>query len=90
MRDGSLRRVAECSGWTCRRLLAEFPIDWFLANPTANYVIDKTLGAGVHAARLAVDTVLSRRPMNDVLRYLEAMATVGMGRQISAVLVPPC
>lgn len=86
----SLRRVAECAGWTCSRLLAEFPIDWFLANPTANYVIDKTLGAGAHAARLAVDAVLSRRPMNDVLRYLEAMAAVGMGRQISAVLVPPC
>lgn len=82
----SLRRVAECAGWTCRRLLAEFPIDWFLANPTANYVVDKTLGSGAHAARIAVDAVLSRRPMNDVLAYLETLATVGMGRQITAIL----
>jgi len=84
----SLRRLGEATGWECRRILAEFPIDWFLANPFANYVTDPLKGPGAHAARIAVDSVLSQQPMGRVLQFLDSLAAVGMGRQITAVLVP--
>jgi len=81
-----LRNVATSTGWHCHRILAEFPIDWFLATPSGNYVTDPGKGQEAHAARMAVDTMLSRRPMNDVLAFFEALARVGMGRQITAIL----
>ena len=83
--DG-LRNVATATGWHCHRILAEFPIDWFLASPSGNYVTDPGKGKEAHAARMAVDTTLSNRPMNDVLAFLDALARVGMGRQITAIL----
>jgi SAM-dependent methyltransferase len=84
----SLRRLSEATGWVCRRVIAEFPIDWFLANPAANYVTDPSKGPGAHAARIAVDSVLSQQPMPRVLDLLESLAAVGMGRQLTAFLTP--
>jgi hypothetical protein len=84
----SLRRLGEATGWACRRVIAEFPIDWFLANPAANYVKDPSKGPGAHATRIAVDAVLSHQPMARVLDLLESLAAVGMGRQLTAFFTP--
>lgn len=82
----SLRAVAEAAGWRCARLLADFPIDWFLGNPASNYVRDPSLGGGAHQARIAVETVLAGQPPDRVNALFEALAEVGMGRQITALL----
>lgn len=84
----SLQRLAHATGWHCAQILAEFPIDWFLANSSANYVSDPAKGAGAHAARIAVDAVLSQQPMTHVLALMTALANVGMGRQLTAILTP--
>lgn len=84
----SLRAATAATGWRCARMMADFPIDWFLGNPASEYVSDKTRGRGAHQARIAIDTVLTGQPVEAVNRFYEAMATVGMGRQLTAILTP--
>ena len=67
-------------------MMADFPIDWFLGNPEADYVSLKARGRGAHQARIAIDTVLAGQPVEAVNRFYAAMADVGMGRQLTAIL----
>ena len=82
----SLRAVATATGWQCARMTADFPIDWFLGNAESDYVSLKAKGRGAHQARIAIDTVLAGQPVQAVNRFYAAMADVGMGRQLTAIL----
>lgn len=82
----SLRRAATAAEWTVETLVAEFPIDWFLANPESNYVEDPSKGSSAHRARLLLDTMIATRPPELALPFYEALANLGMGRQITAIL----
>lgn len=82
----SLRATAEAAGWSCARVLADFPIDWFLGNPESEYVSAPKKGKGAHQARIAVDTALAGQPVQRVNAFYESLAAVGMGRQLTAIL----
>ena len=83
----SLKNIAEVAGWECKHVFAEFPIDWFLANKDSNYYADKSKGSAAHTARITLDTILSKQPISNVNNFYEAMANVGMGRQLTAILI---
>jgi len=82
----SLQRIARASGWKCREILADFPIDWFLMHPGSNYVRDPANGKAAHQARILLENALSTLPAADVNRFYSAMAAVGMGRTLAAFL----
>ena len=82
----SLRAVAAATGWRCIRVLADFPIDWFLANPEAEYISDRSKGRGAHQACIAIDSILAGHPIEAVNTLYEALAAVGMDRQLTAIL----
>jgi 2-polyprenyl-3-methyl-5-hydroxy-6-metoxy-1,4-benzoquinol methylase len=84
----SLVALADAAGWECGGCIADMPIDWFLYHPLSNYYRNPDAGPGAHRARMAIDVLLSRQPSEDVLALLEAMAQVGLGRQIIAVFTP--
>lgn len=84
----SIRTIANATGWRCSRVLADFPIDWFLCNPESDYISDKVKGRGAHQARIAIDTILNEQPTKAVNTLYEALAAVGMGRQLTALLTP--
>jgi len=78
----SLRAAAESTGYKCRYTLADFPIDLFLLNPNSNYIKNKSLGPDAHHARIQFENLIAQKPLDDVIAYYEAMAKVGLGRQI--------
>jgi 2-polyprenyl-3-methyl-5-hydroxy-6-metoxy-1,4-benzoquinol methylase len=82
----SLSATAQAAGLECLRILADFPIDWFLGNPESEYISAPAKGKGAHQARVAVDTVLASQPVERVNDLYEALAAVGMGRQLTAIL----
>lgn len=82
----SLRSIAEGTGYNCNHIVADFPIDWFVVHPGSNYVRDRTLGLAAHEARIQLENLLSENSIDDVNAMYEAMARVGMGRQITAFL----
>lgn len=84
----SLMSVARASGWSCAAMLADFPIDWFLLHSGSNYVRDRSCGPEAHRARMECENLLGMQPVDKVNRFYSAMADVGMGRDITAFLVP--
>jgi 2-polyprenyl-3-methyl-5-hydroxy-6-metoxy-1,4-benzoquinol methylase len=87
--DG-LRNVCAAADWRCLALLADFPIDWFLANPNSNYISraafgtgkGSQLGKGAHYARIAIENVMRETDMDKLNAFYESMADIGMGRSI--------
>lgn len=84
----SLRKTAENNCWECCATMADFPIDWFLANKNSNYIEDKTVGKTAHYARLALENLIYQQPMAQQLDFWCALADIGMGRSLTAFLKP--
>lgn len=84
----SLRSTAEETGWACRDIIGDFPIDLFLLHEGSNYVKDRSLGPGAHSARIRFELLLGRREPHRVNDFYRAMAGVGLGRSLTAFLTP--
>ena len=84
----SLIATSEATGWRCLDVLAEFPIEWFLFNSKSNYVGDRSRGGDAHSARIALEDLLNRQPITKVNAFYSALADVGMGRDLTAFLMP--
>lgn len=84
----SLKRVAQATGYSCEEIIGDFPIDFLLLHEGSNYVRDRTKGPAAHQARLRMELLLGRRDHEQVNRYYAAMAEVGLGRDLTAFMVP--
>ena len=84
----SLVSVALATGWTAHDVLADFPIDWFLLHPGSNYVHDRAKGPAAHQARVRLELMMGTRPHALVNQYYSALARVGLGRNLTAFLLP--
>jgi len=84
----NLPELVDKTGWTCLDMLGDFPVDWFLFHPGSNYIKDKAQGKGAHNARIQLENLLHKRPIEDVINFWSAAAKVGVGRNISVFLTP--
>jgi SAM-dependent methyltransferase len=84
----SLTSAANETGWECVEMLGDFPVDWFLFHPGSNYVRDKSAGKAAHKARVQIENLIHKQPIEDVLRFWSATAKLGIGRDITAFLRP--
>ncbi len=82
----SLASAADETGWHCVEMLGDFPIDWFIFHPGSNYVRDPSKGKAAHAARVELENLIHEQPIEDVIRFWSALARIGLGRDITAVL----
>lgn len=77
-----LCNVAAAAGWNTLNVLADFPIDWFLYNEHSNYNKNKTVGKQAHYARVFIDNLMHENSVEKTNKLYEAMADLGMGRQL--------
>lgn len=84
----SLTNAANETGWERLEMLGDFPVDWFLFHPGSNYVRDKSVGKAAHKARVQIENLIHKQPIEDVLRFWSATAKLGLGRDITAFLRP--
>lgn len=84
----SLTNAANETGWECLEMLGDFPVDWFLFHPGSNYVRDKSAGKAAHKARVQIENLIHKQPIEDVLRFWSATAKLGIGRDITAFIRP--
>jgi 2-polyprenyl-3-methyl-5-hydroxy-6-metoxy-1,4-benzoquinol methylase len=80
----SLKRACLHCGLSVRRILADFPIEWFLLHPGSNYVFSGENGPACHRARIALDNFMHRLSPEKTNTLYEALGALGMGRQITA------
>lgn len=87
--DGkSLQRVAVETGWDCREMVSDFPIDFFLLHEGSNYVEDSTKGPAAHRARIAMELFLGKQGHAAANEFYGALARVGLGRSLTCFLTP--
>ncbi|MFO7481965.1 class I SAM-dependent methyltransferase [Oceanibaculum nanhaiense] len=84
----SLRATTQATGWACREIIADFPIDWFLLHEGSNYVRDRAQGKAAHRARVELELLLADQPVEAVNAYYAALARLGLGRNLTAFLTP--
>jgi 2-polyprenyl-3-methyl-5-hydroxy-6-metoxy-1,4-benzoquinol methylase len=79
----SLGRVLQHCGYEIRSMQADFPIELFLVNPHSNYAKDRKLGKGAHMTRIFCENFLIGKDTDAYLRYSEAAAELGFGRDLT-------
>lgn len=84
-----LRSLAVEAGWKHCRTVSDFPIDFNLFNPEANYVEDRSRGKGAHQQRQSLDRLFVSISEEKTLDLYEALAKMGLGRSIIAVFKLP-
>jgi 2-polyprenyl-3-methyl-5-hydroxy-6-metoxy-1,4-benzoquinol methylase len=84
--SSSLVNAASHTGWECLELLGDFPIEWFIFHSGSNYVRDPQLGKASHKARVRIENLIHRQPIDNVINFWSALAHIGMGRTITAFL----
>lgn len=82
----SLACTAEATGWACREIIADFPIDFFLLHSGSNYVRDGANGPDAHRARIRMELMLGKHSHDKVIEFYRALAQVGLGRNLTAFL----
>lgn len=84
----SLANIAQSTGWHCREIQGDFPIDLFLTHPASNYVQNRTEGPNAHRARLMLENMIGEASLNKANNFYRALADVGLGRNLTAFLQP--
>lgn len=79
----SLKRLIEEKGFICLGKVADSPIDFNLFNERTNYDRNKNLGHEGHETRLIIENMLFEQSIEKTLLLHEAMANLGVGRNIS-------
>jgi 2-polyprenyl-3-methyl-5-hydroxy-6-metoxy-1,4-benzoquinol methylase len=82
----SLANTASHTGWKCAEMLADFPVDWFLFHPGSNYVRDRSVGKAAHIARVQIENLINKQPLDDVIQFWSSAAKLGIGRDLTAFL----
>ncbi len=78
----SLKNFCAAFGWKELFCMADFPIDWYLANKHSNYIENAGRGRAAHGARIDIDTLLHKASLQKKIDLYRALADVGFGRQL--------
>jgi 2-polyprenyl-3-methyl-5-hydroxy-6-metoxy-1,4-benzoquinol methylase len=87
--DDGLRNLARSAGWEHCRTISDFPIDFNLLHPSANYVADRSVGKAAHRQRIRLTNLFSRISVEKTVALYAALADLGLGRSINAVFRKP-
>ncbi len=86
----SLKELCESNGFYTYKIIAGFPIEWFLTNINSNYVKKKNVGKEAHRARIFIENYLHetyKSEMDNIINLYEAMAILGQGRDLISFFV---
>ncbi len=79
-----------CQGAAFKHLktVADFPIDFNLFHPDANYNLDSSKGRGAHLQRIRLENLFHELSPEKANILYETMADMGIGRQITGFFTP--
>jgi 2-polyprenyl-3-methyl-5-hydroxy-6-metoxy-1,4-benzoquinol methylase len=84
----TLKKTAKATEWHCQSVLADFPIDIYLAHSGSNYVVNRENGPHAHQARLMLEQLIGKKGEEQANHLYEALADLGLGRNITGFLLP--
>ena len=63
-------------------VLADYPIDFNLFNPDSNYVQDPSKGRNCHRERIAIENMLARSGIDNLIAFRRGCGEAGVGRNV--------
>jgi SAM-dependent methyltransferase len=81
----SLKNLLNEIGFQFLDGIADFPIEWFIANPHSNYARAESLGKGAHNARIFLETLINQKNKMLALQFWRSLFNLGQGRSIAAI-----
>jgi 2-polyprenyl-3-methyl-5-hydroxy-6-metoxy-1,4-benzoquinol methylase len=81
----SLVMLLDESGFDCRDLFSNFPIEFYLFNDATNYQKNKNVGKSVHKSRVILENTISTVPFDNAMNLYRAFAEAGLGRNITGL-----
>ena len=82
----NISAFCEAQGFEVMDMVSDFPVDLFLLNPAANYIMKPDVGKDAHVARMKTDLLIVEHGYRKYLKVYRAMADVGLGRDFTIVL----
>ncbi len=82
-----LINICNESRFSIKKVMSDFPIDFNLFNNNTNYVIDKSKGKSCYKAKVNIENFLHSISDSKVNKVYEALAQLGLGRNIMAFIV---
>ena len=79
----SLQKFFIHNGFIVDVMYSDWPIELDLFNPNTNYVNNKQVGKDSHIARMVIENLIAENEIEDVMKFYEAAAKVGLGRTIT-------
>lgn len=83
-----LAALASDAGWLASKVISDYPIDFNLLNINTNYVNNPAVGKSCHKERVEVENLLHSISPEKTNTLYEALADLGLGRELTAVLLP--
>lgn len=68
--------------------IADFPIEWYLANKHSNYAINAQLGKEAHHARVYLENLINTGDTNKAAQFWRSLFEIGQGRSITIIAKP--
>lgn len=85
--SNGLRLVSKSVGFCVKKIISDFPIEWFLTNPESNYIESPSKGKSAHKSRIFIENFISANiDIQLQVDFWESLATLGFGRSITAFL----
>ena len=81
----SLIKLLSSKGYSFIDGIADFPIEWFIANEHSNYAKNPEIGKAAHRARIFLETQINVREPQLVLSFWRSLFNLGQGRSITAI-----
>ncbi len=83
----NLPKLLEATGFKVVNMLADFPIEFFLANKHSNYIKDRSKGKDAHLSRIMLSKLIYQRGLDKYIKWSEGLAAAGVGRTCIAFAV---
>jgi 2-polyprenyl-3-methyl-5-hydroxy-6-metoxy-1,4-benzoquinol methylase len=81
----TLKDFLGSQGWDTLDMISDFPVDWFLFHDGSNYIKDESKGKQAHFARISIENMLHQAPLESVINFYRAAASLGVGRDITVI-----
>jgi 2-polyprenyl-3-methyl-5-hydroxy-6-metoxy-1,4-benzoquinol methylase len=81
----SLAKLLSSKGYSFVDGIADFPIEWFIANDSSNYARNPAVGKAAHSARIFLETQINTKDPQLVLDFWRSLFRLGQGRSITAI-----
>lgn len=82
----SLEALLTNCGYFAEKTIADFPVEFFIANEYSNYVDYPERGKAAHNARCFLETFINEGDdINTVVTFWESLANLGLGRVITGI-----